>query len=75
MALALKEYDGPFLLGMPRFVFMRPEIKESIPDDTVLVFLDRNEICDRNKKPIPPESLPTLPQSLEEELKDCVHLA
>ncbi len=74
MALALKDCDGPFLLGMPRFVFMRPEIKECIPDDTVLVFLDRNEICDRNKKPIPPESLASLPQSLEEELKDCVHL-
>lgn len=34
----------PFLVGMPNFLFIRPEIRTKIPNNTYIINLDRNEI-------------------------------
>eukprot|EP01083_Nonionella_stella_P275576 935972_1 len=76
MAEALKkmaDYEYPFLVGLPRFVYVRPEISSAMPNNTYIVFLDRNEITDEKKQPIPSSCIPTLPSPLEENLKDSIH--
>merc|ERR1719242_1065148 len=43
MAEALKnmnDYKEPFLVGLPRFVYVRPEISSNMPPQTCIVFLD-----------------------------------
>ncbi|ETO28910.1 hypothetical protein RFI_08219 [Reticulomyxa filosa] len=71
-ALALNAYNEPFCVGIPLFLHSRPEIQEIIPEDTVLIFPDRNEICDVGKQQISPSQVPQLPDPLENDLKDAI---
>ncbi|ETO33626.1 hypothetical protein RFI_03475 [Reticulomyxa filosa] len=71
-AFPLKEYDHPFCVGIPMFLYARSEVQEIVPEDTVLIFSDRNEVCNVNKQPIPLSQLPQLPDTLEAGLKDAV---
>lgn len=61
VADALKDYQHPFLAGLPRFVYVRPEIHKNMPKDSYIVFLDRNEISDTNQNPIRVDTVPELP--------------
>lgn len=68
-------YPHPFLIGLPRFVYVRPEISSKMPDNTFIVFLDRNEITDAKTQSISASSsvIPNLPSPLEENLRDSIH--
>eukprot|EP01084_Bolivina_argentea_P313373 542683_1 len=71
--------DAPFIVGLPRFVYLNPEIQNNMPTNSFLVFLDRNEITDYKKKAIHPNEMksgkivPNLPNPLENTLRDAIH--
>ena len=69
----IKEYKQPFLVGLPRFTYARPAVSSHMPPESCIVFLDRNEITDEHKEPLPEDFVPSLPRPLEENLRDSVH--
>ena len=70
--MGLKNFHGPFLIGLPRFIYVRPEFQKNIPENCIIVFADRNEIVDSSKKNGTVEC-PDLPGKLEDHLKHVIH--
>lgn len=60
IASQLNNYKYPFLVGMPRFIYRKPQIQENIPKDSYIVSLDENKVCDSNGKPVTLSVLPPL---------------
>ena len=69
---ALNEYDEPFLIGLPRFVYLRDEIQNNIiSNNSYIVFIDRNEIFNNGSKVLQ-ATIPGLPDVLEQAMSDSI---